>query len=118
MSPARDTQIRPRPGEHRQAGTGGTRRAPRAPTGRRQEHSPAPPVVSEPRPAQDDLRINGLGPLWMYLVASLAIVGAVVLAGAVNSWWILAPVMCVFFVSTFGVLASIMWLLRDSGDTL
>jgi hypothetical protein len=54
----------------------------------------------------------------MYLFASLAIVGAVVLAGAVDRWWILAPVMCVFFASTFGVLASIMRLLRDSGDTL
>lgn len=52
------------------------------------------------------------------MVASLAIVGAVVLAGAVDRWWILVPVMCVFFVSTFGVLASIMRLLRDSGDTL
>ena len=118
MTPARDTQVRPRPGEHRQTGTGGPRRAPHAPTGRRQEHSPAPPVASEPRPAQDDRRIDGLGPLWIYLVASLAIVGAVVLAGAVDRWWILAPVMCVFFASTFGVLASIMRLLRDSGDTL
>lgn len=54
----------------------------------------------------------------MYLVASLAIVGAVVLAGAVDRWWILVPVMCVFFLSTFGVLASIMRLLRDSGDRL
>ncbi len=76
------------------------------------------PVVPEPRPAPDGRSIDGLGPLWMYLIASLAIVGAVVLAGAVESWWILAPVMCVFFVSTFGVLASILRLLRDSGDTL
>ena len=54
----------------------------------------------------------------MYLVASLAIVGAVVLAGAVDRWWILVPVMCVFFTCAFGVLASIMRLLRDSGDSL
>jgi hypothetical protein len=77
-----------------------------------------PPLVSEPRPAQDRRAVDGLGPLWMFLVASLAIVGAVVLAGAVGRWWILVPVMCVFFASTFGVLASIMRLLRDSGDTL
>jgi len=77
-----------------------------------------PPLASEPRAAQDGRSIDGLGPLWMYLVASLAIVGAVVLAGAVDRWWILAPVMCVFFVSTFGVIASILRLLRDSGDTL
>lgn len=115
MTAARDTQVRPRAGEQRQTGTRGTRRAPHAPTRPRHERPPAP---SESRPAQDDRRIDGLGPLWMYLVASLAIVGAVVLAGAVDRWWILVPVMCVFFLSTFGVLASIMRLLRDSGDRL
>jgi hypothetical protein len=112
---AADTQVRPRAGDQRRGGTG---RELHAPTGRRQEHSPVPPVVPEPRSTRDGRSIDGLGPLWMYLVASLAIVGAVVLAGAVDRWWILAPVMCVFFVSTFGVLASIMRLLRDSGDTL
>jgi anti-sigma-K factor RskA len=118
VSSARDTQVRPRTTGHSPAGTGETTRAPHAPTRRREIHPPLPPVAPEPRPAQDDRRIDGLGPLWVFLVASLAIVGAVVLAGAVDRWWILVPVMCVFFASTFGVLASIMRLLRDSGDTL
>jgi len=119
MTPARDTEVRPRVGEHRRAGTGGTTRAPHAASRRRQEHPPAPaPMVPEPRPPEDGRPIDGLGPLWMFLVASLAIVGAVVLAGAVDRWWILVPVMGVFFASTFGVLASIMRLLRDSGDAL
>jgi hypothetical protein len=118
MTPARDTQVRPRTVAHSPTRPGGTTRAPHAPTGRRQEPPPAPPVASEGLPARDGRPIDGLGSLWMYLFASLAIVGAVVLAGAVDRWWILAPVMCVFFASTFGVLASIMRLLRDSGDTL
>jgi fatty acid desaturase len=118
VTPVRDTQVRPRAGEHRRAGIRGTGRAQPAATACRQEHQPVTPAVSEPRSAQDGRSIDSLGPLWMYLVASLAIVGAVVLAGAVDRWWILAPVMCVFFVSTFGVLASILRLLRDSGDAL
>jgi hypothetical protein len=51
--------------------------------------------------------------LWVFLIASLAIVGAVTVAGAVDSWWILVPAMAVFFTSTVAVLATIMWLLGD-----
>jgi hypothetical protein len=47
----------------------------------------------------------------------MAIVGGVLATNAVDSWWILVPVMLVFFVSTFGVLATIMWQLRDDGET-
>jgi hypothetical protein len=59
--------------------------------------------------------VNGLGPLWIFFVASMAIVGAVVLASAVNSWWILLPVMAVFFASVAGVLMSIMHQLHNDG---
>ena len=118
MRSAHDTQVPRLTAGHRAAGSGATTHPPRAPIRRREHPSPAPPLVSEPRPEQDQRPIDGLGPLWMFLVASLAIVGAVVLAGAVDRWWILVPVMCIFLVSTFGVLASIMRLLRDSGDTL
>ncbi|HET8673108.1 MAG TPA: hypothetical protein VFL87_05710 [Thermoleophilaceae bacterium] len=58
-------------------------------------------------------RADGLGPLWIFFVASMAIVGAVVLAGAVDRWWILLPVMLVFFASVTGVLLSIMHQLRN-----
>lgn len=59
--------------------------------------------------------VNGLGPLWIFFVASMAIVGAVVLAAAVDSWWILFPVMTIFFGSVAGVLASIMHQLHNDG---
>ena len=61
----------------------------------------------------DGRRIDGLLPLWVFLLASLAIVGAVTVAGAVDSWWILVPAMAVFCISTVAVLATIMWLLGD-----
>ncbi len=59
--------------------------------------------------------INGLGPLWIFFVASMAIVGAVVLAGAVDSWWILLPVMAIFFGAVAGVLMSIVHQLHNDG---
>jgi hypothetical protein len=61
--------------------------------------------------------IDGLTSLWVFLIATMAIVGGVIAANAVDSWWILVPVMLVFFASTFGVLATIMWQLRDDGET-
>jgi hypothetical protein len=59
--------------------------------------------------------VTGLGPLWIFFVASMAIVGAVVLAGAVDSWWILVPVMAIFFGSVAGVLMSIVHQLHNDG---
>jgi hypothetical protein len=80
----------------------------------------APPVASARRPASADpggRRIDGLGSLWVFFGATLAIVGGVIVANAVDRWWILVPVMCVFFASAFGVLLSIMRQLRDDGET-
>lgn len=95
---------------------GGTRRATKAPraahasTRRRGQDVPVSPTA----PARQDQRpIDGLGPLWVFAAAALAVVGAVTLAGAVNSWWILLPAMAVFVISTIAVLATIMWLLGD-----
>jgi fatty acid desaturase len=62
-----------------------------------------------------DNGVNGLGPLWIFFVASMAIVGAVVLAGAVDSWWVLVPVMAVFFGSVAGVLMTIVHQLHNDG---
>jgi fatty acid desaturase len=59
--------------------------------------------------------VNGLTPLWIFFIASMAIVGAVVLAGLVASWWMLLPVMLIFFGSVTGVLFIIMRQLRDDG---
>jgi len=95
----------------------GLRGAPHAPTRRRREHSPVAPV-REAAPARPDggRRIDGLRPLWVFLIASLAIVAAVTVTGAVDRWWILVPVMGVFFTATIAVLATIMWQLRDNGE--
>jgi fatty acid desaturase len=90
--------------------------APDAPSRHRGRHMPVAPVAPARRrePARPDgRRIDGLLPLWVFLIASLAIVGAVTVTGAVDSWWILVPAMAVFFISTFAVLAIIMWLLGD-----
>jgi hypothetical protein len=83
---------------------------PRALPARRalRDESPAPPP---PSPERD----RGLSLLWIFLVAALIIVGAVVLANAVDSWWILIPVMAVDLLMTFGVLAGLMRLLADDG---
>jgi hypothetical protein len=79
--------------------------------------APAAPQRRAPPPRPDGgRRIDGLRPLWVFLVASLAIVGGVWVTGAVDRWWILVPVMGVFFSATFAVLATIMWQLRDNGE--
>ncbi|HET8673018.1 MAG TPA: hypothetical protein VFL87_05255 [Thermoleophilaceae bacterium] len=57
--------------------------------------------------------VNGLGPLWIFFVASMAIVGAVVLASAVDSWWVLVPVMMIFAGSVAGVMMIIMHQLHN-----
>jgi hypothetical protein len=54
--------------------------------------------------------------LIIFTAAVLVIVVAVVVAGAVDRWWILAPVMLVDFAVVFGVIATINHLLADDGD--
>src|SRR5689334_20426242 len=96
----------------------GARREPQAPGRRRGEHlAPAASERGRELEEPDGRRIDGLGPLWIFFFATLAIVGGVILANAVDRWWILVPVMCVFFASAFGVLLSIVRQLRDDGET-
>jgi hypothetical protein len=109
---------------HRPGGADDTKRelraAPRAPTRRSREHTLVPPVTParEATSARPDggRKIDSLRPLWVFLVACLTIVGAVKVTDAVDRWWILVPVMAVFFSATFAVLATIMWQLRDNGE--
>lgn len=110
-----------RRGPGRAEGTNRELRArPRTPTRPNREHTLVPPTTSAREaasaPPDGGRKIDGLRPLWVFLVACLTIVGAVRVTDAVNSWWILVPVMAVFFTATFGVLATIMWQLRDSGE--
>ena len=75
--------------------------------------TPAAPARQPASGRPDGRRIDGLGPLWVFLVASLAVVGAVTVTGAVDRWWILVPAMGVYIISTVAVLAAIMWQLGD-----
>jgi fatty acid desaturase len=95
MTPTRDTRVSPRTAVPRRGLA---------------QHTPETPDPEE--------RADGLGPLWVFSIASLAVVGVVVVAGAVNSWWILVPGMCVYFAAAVAALASIMRLLDDDGSTL
>ena len=90
---------------------------PPAPSNRREGHPPAAPGPRPEPPSSQVRPVDGLTSLWVFLIATMAIVGGVLVTNAVDSWWILVPVMLVFFTSTFGVLATIMWQLRDDGET-
>ncbi|HWK26472.1 MAG TPA: hypothetical protein VNS09_07920 [Solirubrobacter sp.] len=54
--------------------------------------------------------------LMMFLGAVLLVVIAVVVVGAVDRWWVLAPVMFIDFGATASVLRMIGRLLSDDGD--
>ena len=114
-------QVRQRPTGQSRAKAPATARTshvpPLAPSNRREGHPPAAPGP-RPEPRSSERRpTDGLTSLWVFLIATMAIVAGVIATNAVDSWWILVPVMLVFFVSTFGVLATIMWQLRDDGET-
>lgn len=114
-------QVRPRPAGRSRAPAPATARVthvpPPAPGNRRGDHPPAAPGPRPGPPSSQIRPTDGLTSLWVFLIATTAIVGGVIAANAVDSWWILIPVMLVFFASTFGVLATIMWQLRDDGET-
>jgi hypothetical protein len=55
--------------------------------------------------------------LIIFVAAILLMVVAVVAAGAVDRWWVLAPVMLVDFAVVFGVIVTISRLLDDDGDS-
>lgn len=55
--------------------------------------------------------------LFVFLVATLVMVVAVVAVGVVGSWWVLVPVMLVDFVTTGGVIGYIVSLLDDDGES-
>ena len=53
--------------------------------------------------------------LALFLVASLIMVGGVALAAAIDSWWVLAPVVAVDLILIFAVMLSIYRLLEEEG---
>jgi hypothetical protein len=64
-------------------------------------------------PAND--RDRGLSLLYLFTAAAAVMVGCVLLAGAVDSWWILILTTALLGVTTFAVFAGIMRLLADEG---
>jgi hypothetical protein len=70
------------------------------------------PAVPErpPRPLAD----RGLILFVVFTASALAIVGLVVLIGAIGSWWTLMPVMAIDLTVTAAVLITVAKLLEDS----
>ena len=74
-------------------------------------HSAAPSPAARRAPPPD----RGTRVLLVFVAATLIMVAAVALVGAVGQWWVLVPVMLVDFILTFIVLALVVQLLGN-GD--
>lgn len=79
---------------------------------RRDPAAPSPRVPAPQHPVDD---VGAL--LAVFLTATLVMVVAVIAVGAVSHWWVLLPVMLVDFGATFLVVAFIMRLLADDGES-
>ena len=79
--------------------------------GRDRRHATEPAV---PEPPSLPLADRGLILFVVFTASALAIVGLVVLLGAIGSWWTLIPVMAVDFAVTAAVLVTVAKLLEDS----
>lgn len=76
------------------------------------------PTTPNPRVPAPQRPVGGVGALLsVFLTATLVMVVAVIAVGAVNDWWVLLPVMLVDFGVTFLVVAFIMRLLADDGES-
>ena len=73
-------------------------------------------MPAKPRFPEAPARDQGIDALVIFVVAALLVVGAVVVADAVDQWWVLVPVMVVDFAAAFGVLVTINHLLADDGE--
>lgn len=60
-------------------------------------------------------RDRGLSLLYLFIAATAVMVGCVLLAGAVDSWWILIVTTALLGVTTFAVFAGIVRLMADEG---
>ena len=97
----------------------------KAPPAPMQESTRRPPVVAPseasteaPRPrARKGLSLEdaGLEMLALFMVAAFAVVGAVWLTAAVDSWWILLPAMGIHLIAAFAVLGTL-WYLAGDGE--
>jgi hypothetical protein len=61
---------------------------------------------------------DGVGALlFVFVAATLVMVAAVSVVGIVDRLWVLVPVMLVDFATTFGVVAYILRVLADDGES-
>jgi hypothetical protein len=79
--------------------------------GRDRRHATEPAVPERPPPPLAD---RGLILFAVFTASALAIVGLVVIIGAIGSWWTLIPVMVIDFTVTAAVLITVAKLLEDS----
>jgi predicted small integral membrane protein len=76
----------------------------------------SPPVVRPSPRTRLSPRDRGSELLLAFLGATVIMVVAVVLVGAVDQWWALAPVMLVHLVVTFAVIGTIVHMLGGDGE--
>lgn len=76
---------------------------------------PAQPPSARPSSAETSASLpdRGIRVLLFFVAATLIMVAGVTLVGAVDQWWILAPVMLIDFILTFIVLALFVELLGE-----
>ena len=75
----------------------------------------SPAIVRASYGAGRQSRPGGDFLLLVFFTATMTMVVAVVLVGAVDQWWVLVPVMLVDFVATFAVIVALVQLLRADG---
>lgn len=78
---------------------------------------PAPPHSARPSPSETSASLpdRGIRVVLAFVAAMLIMVAGVTLVGAVDQWWVLAPVMLVDFILTFVVVALFVELLGEGG---
>ena len=84
----------------------------------RQTSAPAPTSPTRVRSsssAEGQSRWGGDFLLLVFFTATVTMVVAVVLVGAVGQWWVLVPVMLVDFIATFAVIVALVQLLGADG---
>ncbi len=93
--------------------SGGPAEPAQKPVRRQQESQTSTPArTAAPSPRRSNAP-DGTAVLALFLVATLIVVGGVGLAGAIDSWWVLAPVVAVDFMLTVAVTLSIFRMLQD-----
>jgi len=105
----------PAPIGQRRAATRGTEPGGRAPV----TVAEATPAAAEPSPPTKVLarRDDRAGALILFVAATLVMVLAVAVVGAVGRWWVLVPAMVLDLMLTVVVIAAITRLLSDDGES-